>query len=93
LASQLVGSGSITFSAGTTSGGTQIILPVVITSASPIDVLAGEVLSSLGASMAATSGYEVVLSSGQNLWANLTASGIVTDGYVDLYMYGLFLSL
>jgi hypothetical protein len=92
LALALVGTGSITFSIGSTSGGTQIILPVAITSASAVNVIAGEALASLGAGMPVTNAYEAVLPAGQVIYANLTAAGTVTDGYVDVYLYGLLLS-
>ena len=92
LSLAMVGTGSITLSIGSTSGGTEIILPVVITSASAVNVIAGEALASLGAGMPVTNAYEAVFPAGQVVYANLTAAGTVTDGYVDVYLYGVLLS-
>lgn len=92
LALALVGTGSITLSIGSSSGATDIISSVVITSASAVNVIAGEALASLGASMPVSNGYEAVFPAGQIVYANLTAAGSVTDGYVDVYLYGISLS-
>jgi hypothetical protein len=89
----LGGTGNITFSIGSTAGGTQIILPTVINAATPESVVAGEAIASLSPTgMPATNGYEAVFDFGQNIWANLTAVGVVSAGYADVYLYGLLLS-
>jgi hypothetical protein len=93
LSTTLVGTGNIVFSVGTTSGGTQIILPVTINSSTVSSVFAGEALASLGAGMLTANAYEAVLNAGQIIWANLTSVGVVTSGYVDVYLYGLPLLL
>jgi hypothetical protein len=92
ISTALVGTGNVTFSIGSTSGGTQIILPIVINSATALTVVAGEAVASLGAGMLLANAYEAVYSSGQIIYANLTIAGIVTDGFVDVYIYGLKLS-
>jgi hypothetical protein len=92
VALALVGSGSITFSVGSTSGGTQIILPIVITSSTAETIIAGEAIASLGLGMPSSNAYEAIFSAGQVIYANLTKTGTVTDGYVDVYLYALLVS-
>ena len=92
VALALVGSGNITFSVGSTSGGTQIILPIVITSSTLETVIAGEAVASLGLGMPSSNAYEAVFSAGEVIYANLTKTGTVTDGYVDVYLYALLVS-
>jgi hypothetical protein len=76
-------------SIGSTSGGTQIVSPMTVTSASTLTVIGGEAIASLGADMTILNGYEAIYSSGQNIFCNITVTGIVTAGDVDIYLYGL----
>jgi hypothetical protein len=92
LSSAVVGTGAATVSIGSTSGGTQIVLPVLLNSGSVLSVIAGEALASLGANMLSANGYEAVYNAGQNIYANITVTGIVTAGIVDVYIYGIYLN-
>jgi hypothetical protein len=92
LSSALVGTGFVTISVGSSSGGTQVILPFIVNSSTTLGVVAGEAIASLGANMTSANAYEAVYAASQSFYVNITASGIVTGGYVDIYMYGLFLS-
>jgi hypothetical protein len=92
LAVAVVGTGSVTISIGSTSGGTQIVSPVAVTSASTLTIIGGEAIASLGADMTVLNGYEAIYASGQNIFCNITVTGTVTDGDVDIYLYGLPLS-
>lgn len=89
LAVALEGSGNMVISVGTTSGGTQILLPFTVTSSSALTVLSGELFASLGANLLATQGYEAIVSAGQAIYCNLTKNGTVTAGQVDLYLFGI----
>jgi len=92
LSGALIGSGFVTISIGSTSGGTQVILPFIVNSSTSLGVVAGEAVATLGANMTTANAYEAVYAASQSFYANITASGIVTDGYIDIYMYGLFLN-
>ena len=92
LNSAVVGTGSATVSIGSTSGGTQIVLPVLLNSSSALGVIAGEALASLGANMLSANGYEAIYNAGQNIYANITVTGTVTAGIVDVYIYGIYLN-
>jgi hypothetical protein len=92
LARALVGTGNITFKIGSTSGGEQIILSLVVNNSTTTTVLAGEAIASLGSDMLATNAYEVVYNAGQQIYASLVMAGIVTDGQIDVYLYGVILS-
>ena len=92
LSSAVVGTGSATVSIGSTSGGTQIVLRVLLNSSSALGVIAGEALASLGANMLSANGYEAIYNAGQNIYANITVTGIVTAGTVDVYIYGIYLN-
>ena len=92
LSVALVGSGSVSFSVGSTSGGFQIIKATIITSATSLGVIGGEAVSTLGTDMTTLNAYEAVYDYGQNIYANVTVTGTVTNGQVSIYLYGLFLS-
>ena len=81
----------MTVSIGSTSGGTQIINPVTVTSASVLTVIAGEAIASLGSGMTSLNAYEAVYNYNQVIYCNITVVGTVTDGDVDIYIYGLLL--
>jgi hypothetical protein len=89
----LIGTGTMTISIGLTSGTMGITLPVVITSSTIENIIGGETIASLGTSMSLANAYEATLSAGQNIYCNLTKTGIVTDGRIDIYLYGIFLTL
>lgn len=92
LSTAVTGTGSVTVSIGSTSGGTQIVLPVLLNSGSTLGVIAGETLASLGANMLAANGYEAVYNASQVIYANITVTGSITNGIVDVYIYGIFLN-
>jgi hypothetical protein len=92
LSTTLAGSGTATISIGSTSGGTQIVLPVLLISSTPSGVIAGETLASLGANMLSANGYEAIYNAGQNIYANVTIVGSVISGIVDIYIYGIYLN-
>jgi multidrug efflux pump subunit AcrA (membrane-fusion protein) len=89
LAMAFEGSGNMVISTGTTAGGTQILLPFTVTSASAVTVLSGELFTSLGASMLPAQGYEAIVPAGQDIYCNLTKNGTVTGGQIDLYLFGI----
>jgi hypothetical protein len=92
LGVSLLGTGNVTISVGSTSGGTQIILPVNINSATVQNVLAGEAVATLGANMTVVNAYEAVYSAGQDIYVNVLVTGLVTSGAVDIYIWGLWLT-
>jgi len=92
LSVALSGTGSVSFSVGSTSGGLQIIKATTITSATALGVIGGEATSTLGTDMTTLNAYEAVYNYGQSIYANVTVTGTVTGGQVAIYLYGLFLS-
>ena len=42
--------------------------------------------------MSSLNAYEAVYASGQLIYCNITVTGVVTGGAVDVYTYGLLLS-
>jgi hypothetical protein len=92
LSAALVGTGNVTFKLGSTSGGAQIISSLVVNNSTAMTVLAGEAIASLGSDMLAANAYEAVYNAGQSFYANLVIAGSVTDGQIDVYLYGELLS-
>ena len=92
LATAVVGTGNVAISIGSTSGGIQIIKAVTVTSVSALTVIAGETIASLGTDMSSLNAYEAIYAYNQLIYCNITVTGIVTSGSVDIYIYGLLLS-
>jgi hypothetical protein len=92
LATAVVGTGTVTISIGSTSGGTQIIKPVSVTSGSTLTIIGGEAIASLGTDMSSLNAYEAIYAYNQVIYCNITVTGTITNGSIDIYIYGLLLS-
>lgn len=88
LDSAIVGAGSCVASLGATFGGQEYILNVTLTSATPVGVVAGETLLSLGAAMAASQGFEAVLAAAAPIKLRLVTTGAITAGSVRVIVCG-----
>ncbi len=89
LSTALTGAGSLITRVGSTSGGQEVILDTAaITNATPVGILGGETVASLGADMAAANNYAKVYAAGQGFFVRLTPTGEVTGGAVTVYLDG-----
>lgn len=82
------GTPSNTFRLGSTSGGQEILLDTVVSSASALGaIVAGESLLSLGSDLAAANGFETVYAAGQAFYLKRTKGGTtVTGGTVTVHL-------
>lgn len=87
----LAGAGSVTVRAGSTAGGDGYLIDKAITSASE-GIIAGESIASLGTLFPAATGYEAVVSEGDEIHVRLTPAGEVAGGKVKVYVCGTVLT-
>lgn len=90
LGTALVGAGSVTMTAGTSAGASDLIAAQVINSGTAVGVVYGLDLASLGASFDAGKGYNATLAAGATVYVRLAASGTVTTAPVlTAHAYGM----
>lgn len=86
--------GTVTLSMGTSAGGTQLLLPQAITSATAAGIQGGLALSSLGASMLIGNGYRAALNAGASIYlrAATTVGSVSAGKSARAYIYGSHLT-
>lgn len=91
LGTALVGSGNVVLTAGTTQGGTDLILAQTVTSATAVGGSPfGLPFVQLGATFDQASGDNAYLAAGTPIWVRLATSGTVTTGPVfSGHVYGM----
>lgn len=91
LSTAMTGAGQCTLRVGSSVGGQEVILDQVINAATPVGLIGGELLASLGADMLAANNFEAVYPAAQALTMRITPIAPVTGGAVTYYIYGRLL--
>ena len=84
LSTALTGSGSVAVTVGATAGGQEFVTSQTVNSSSSVGVIAGLNISTLGASMLATQGYEAVLAAGATVVVRCATTGTVSAGAIKV---------
>jgi hypothetical protein len=87
-----VGSGTLQCRAGLTVGGQEIQTDQAVTSATPLGIVGGESIATLGTSMLAANGYELPMAAGASINERVTLTGtFATPAILLVYYYVIWM--
>jgi hypothetical protein len=85
LTEAIVGAGTAVLTIGATAGGQEYILATAaLSSATPLGVVAGQSLLSLGTSMLPANGFRALIAEGGAIVCRIVSTGAITAGTVDV---------